>query len=174
MKKQQRLIMRTVILVVLLAALGYALYSNIFMTKEAVAKGDQAPDFVLTDLEGNTHRLSDYKGQGVFLNFWGTWCKPCELEMPYMNNQYQYFKDKGVEIIAVDIDESEFSVKKFVDKHGLTFPVVIDEDSQVMNAYDVGNLPTTFLIDKDGKVVDIVNKTMSESDVKQYMESIIP
>ncbi|MDX8359770.1 MULTISPECIES: thiol-disulfide oxidoreductase ResA [Bacillaceae] len=174
MKKQQRLIMRTVILVVLLAALGYALYSNIFMTKEAVAKGDQAPDFVLTDLEGNTHRLSDYKGQGVFLNFWGTWCKPCELEMPYMNNQYQYFKDKGVEIIAVDIDESEFSVKKFVDKHGLTFPVVIDEDSQVMNAYDVGNLPTTFLIDKDGKVVDIVNKTMSESDVKQYMESIMP
>ncbi len=166
--------MRTVILVVLLAALGYALYSNIFMTKEAVAKGDQAPDFVLTDLEGNTHRLSDYKGQGVFLNFWGTWCKPCELEMPYMNNQYQYFKDKGVEIIAVDIDESEFSVKKFVDKHGLTFPVVIDEDSQVMNAYDVGNLPTTFLIDKDGKVVDIVNKTMSESDVKQYMESIMP
>lgn len=88
--KKRRLIVRTVILFVLTAAVGYTLYAN--LTKEQVQKveiGKLAPDFVLVDMNGEKHQLSDYRGEGVFLNFWATWCKPCEREMPYIDNAYQ-------------------------------------------------------------------------------------
>lgn len=114
MMKKRRLVVRTIILAVLLASVGYTLYAN--LTKDEVQKvaiGEKAPDFELVDLNGKTHRLSDYEGQGVFLNFWGTFCKPCEKEMPYIENQYQKFKDKGVQVLAVNVGESEFAVKKF-------------------------------------------------------------
>ncbi|HZH58437.1 MAG TPA: thiol-disulfide oxidoreductase ResA, partial [Metabacillus sp.] len=119
--KKKRLLMRSIILILLIGALGYTLYSNFFVSKEKVKEGSKAPDFVLTDLEGNEHQLSDYKGKGVFLNFWGTWCKPCEREMPYMDNQYEYYKNQGVEVLAVNIAESNIAVQSFVNKHDLTF-----------------------------------------------------
>jgi peroxiredoxin len=174
MKKQQRLIMRTMILLLLLAAVGYTIYSNFFTEKERVKVGSVAPDFVLTDLQGKEHRLSDYRGKGVFLNFWGTWCKPCEKEMPYINRQYDVYKKQGVEVLAVNVGETKLSVQKFADRFGLTFPIMIDREDQVMNAYDVGQLPATFLIDKNGKVKKIITGTMTEEMVKQYMESIKP
>ncbi|GMB07808.1 peroxiredoxin [Thermolongibacillus altinsuensis] len=172
--KTKRFWLRTAILALMVAAIGYTIYANFFTEKTSVKIGDEAPDFVLTDLNGNKHRLSDYRGKGVFLNFWGTWCKPCEKEMPYMNKQYEVYKKKGVEVLAVNVGESELSVKKFVERFGLTFPVVIDKQDQVMNAYDIGPLPTTFLIDKNGKIVDIITGTMTESMVQQYMERIQP
>jgi peroxiredoxin len=172
--KKQRLLMRTVILLLLLAAVGYTIYSNFFIEKTKVKVGSEAPDFVLTDLNGEKHRLSDYRGKGVFLNFWGTWCKPCEKEMPYINRQYEVYKNQGVEVIAVNVGEPELSVKKFAERFNLQFPIVIDQQDQVMNAYDIDPLPTTFLIDKDGKIVKIITGTMTESMVQQYMESIKP
>jgi peroxiredoxin len=172
--RKQRLWLRTVILTLLMAAIGYTIYANFFTEKASVKIGDEAPDFVLTDLNGKQHRLSDYRGKGVFLNFWGTWCKPCEKEMPYINKQYEVYKNKGVEVLAVNVGESELSVKKFVERLGLTFPIVIDKQDQVMNAYDIGPLPATFLIDKNGKIVDIITGTMTESKVQKYMERIQP
>jgi peroxiredoxin len=172
--KTKRFWLRTVILALMVAAIGYTIYANFFTEKTSVKIGDEAPDFVLTDLNGKKHRLSDYRGKGVFLNFWGTWCKPCEKEMPYMNKQYEVYKKKGVEVLAVNVGESELSVKKFVERFGLTFPVMIDQQEQVMHAYDVNPLPTTFLIDKNGKIVDIITGTMTESMVQQYMERIQP
>jgi peroxiredoxin len=174
MQKQQRLIMRTIVLLLLLAGVGYTIYSNFFTEKERVKVGSTAPDFVLTDLSGKEHRLSDYRGKGVFLNFWGTWCKPCEKEMPYINSQYGVYKKQGVEVLAVNVGEPKLSVQKFADRFGLTFPIMIDREDQVMNAYDVDRLPATFLIDKNGKVKKIITGTMTEEMVKQYMESIKP
>ena len=90
MMKKRRFWMRTIILIVLVAAVGYSLYAN--FTKDKVQKveiGKKAPDFALVDLNGQKHQLSDYEGQGVFLNFWGTFCKPCEKEFPYIDNQYK-------------------------------------------------------------------------------------
>ena len=69
--------------------------------------------FCLTDLEGVKHVLDDYKGQGVFLNFWGTWCKPCEYEMPYIQSQYERSKTKVYRYLAVNVNEADFVVKKF-------------------------------------------------------------
>ena len=94
-KKKRRLILRTVILFIMAAAVVYTLYASFTKEKHAkVAVGDIAPDFVLTDTEGNKHKLSDYKGKGVFLNFWATYCEPCKDEMPDMNNQYKVYKDQ--------------------------------------------------------------------------------
>jgi peroxiredoxin len=173
--KQRRLVIRSIILVLLAAAVAYTLYANFTKDKvNAVKVGSQAPDFALVDLNGQKHKLSDYKGQGVFLNFWGTWCKPCEKEMPYINNQYNHFKDKGVQVIAVNIGESDLAVTKYVERKKMEFPNVIDKDSQVQNAYGVNPLPVTFLINPEGKVVKIHTGALTESMVNQFMTQIQP
>ncbi|CAH0164064.1 thiol-disulfide oxidoreductase ResA [Peribacillus sp. NPDC101481] len=174
-KKKRRLISRTIILLLLGAALVFALYTNFTKDKnESLRKGSDAPNFVLTDMEGKEHKLSDYKGKGVFLNFWGTYCKPCEYEMPYMENQYKNFKDQGVEILAVNVGESDYAVNNFITKHDLTFPVMIDKGREVENAYRVDILPVTFLVDKEGKVIDIITGALTEESIQKHMERIKP
>jgi len=173
--KKRRLIMRTIILFVLAAAVVYTLYANFARDhKQKVAVGNPAPDFVLTDMQGQKHQLSDYRGQGVFLNFWGTWCPPCKKEMPYINNQYQQFKDKGVQVLSVDIQESELAVQQFADRYNLQFPIMIDKDKEVMTTYGIDPLPATFLIDKNGKVVKYYTGELTEKKVREFMEKIKP
>ncbi|PAK45588.1 thiol-disulfide oxidoreductase ResA [Peribacillus simplex] len=174
-KKKRRLISRTIILLLLGAALVFALFTNFTKDKnESLRKGSEAPNFVLTDMEGKEHKLSDYKGKGVFLNFWGTYCKPCEYEMPYMENQYKNFKDQGVEILAVNVGESDYAVNNFITKHDLTFPVMIDKGREVENAYRVDILPVSFLVDKEGKVIDIITGALTEESIQKHMERIKP
>lgn len=173
-KKKNRLVIRSVILLVLVAAVGYTIYSSIFSDRGVVNKGDQAPDFQVTTLDGETMRLSDYKGQGVFLNFWATYCPPCKEEMPYMENQYHLFKEKGVEILAINVGEPALTAEKFVDRYGLTFPIPLDEREEIYKAYGVGPIPTTFLIDKDGNVIDRVTKGLTEQEIAEMMARIQP
>jgi peroxiredoxin len=173
--KRSRLWIRTLILSLLVAAVGFTLYAN--LTKDQIQKveiGEKAPDFALVDLNGEKHQLSDYEGQGVFLNFWGTYCKPCEREFPYIDNQYKQFKDQGIQVIAVNVGETEFAVQKFVDRHNLTFPVVIDQTDDVQTAYGINPLPITFLIDQNGTVVKSHTGQMTESMVYDFMKSIQP
>jgi peroxiredoxin len=173
--KKRRLVIRTIILLVLGAAVVYTLYANFTKdNKQKVAVGDSAPDFALIDMDGNKHRLSDYRGQGVFLNFWGTWCPPCKKEMPYINNQYHQFKDRGVQLMSVDIQESPLAVQQFADRLKLDFPIMIDPEKEVMNTYGVDLLPATFLIDKDGKVVKYHTGELTENMIKEFMEKIKP
>ncbi|WP_017755629.1 thiol-disulfide oxidoreductase ResA [Calidifontibacillus oryziterrae] len=172
--KSKRLIVRTIILLILVGALGYTLYSSFFTEKVLVGKGDMAPNFVITDLAGNEIEFDQYRGKGVFLNFWATWCPPCEEEMPYMENQYKTYKDQGVEVLAINVAETKLSVENFVERKGLTFPIVIDETTEIMEAYGVDPLPTTFLIDKDGKIIDIIKGSMSDQIIQSHMERIKP
>lgn len=173
--KKTRFYIRTVILAILVVAIIGTIYVNVTKEKNSVlAVGDQAPDFQLVDMDGNVQRLSDYKGQGVFLNFWGTWCKPCAKEMPYIDKQYQVFKDQGVQTIAVNIAESDFKVNSYTKQYGMTFPVVIDRQKNVMERYNIGPLPTTFLVDPDGKIIRIIQGEMTEQDVANFMEEIKP
>ncbi|WP_088007480.1 thiol-disulfide oxidoreductase ResA [Indiicoccus explosivorum] len=173
-KKKKRTIIRTVLLLIMVSAIGYTIYSNATAEKNVLEVGEKAPEFVLTDLEGNEHRLSEYKGEGVFLNFWGTWCKPCAREMPAINSQYEVYKDQGVNVLAVNIDQSEFEVQSYADRYGLNFPIAIDEAKSVMEAYSVVPLPTTVLISPDGTVTDIITREMTEQEVAAHMESIKP
>ncbi|MDG4656057.1 thiol-disulfide oxidoreductase ResA [Ectobacillus antri] len=172
--KKNRLLFRTIILFTLVGALGFTLYQNLFADKEKVQVGKVAPDFVVTDLQGNTVQLSELQGKGIFLNFWGTWCKPCEKEMPYMNELQDVYREKGIEIIALNADETEIAVKNFVDRYNLQFTVAIDKGTEVLNTYGVGPLPTSFLIDKDGKVIRRITGTQTKEQLEEHLKEIMP
>ncbi len=110
-------------------------------------------DFELEDMNGKLRKLSSYRGKMVFLNFWATWCGPCRIEMPSMQRVYDELKDEGFVIVAVDLQENRKVVKKFVDQYKLTFPVLLDKKGKVGAIYGARNIPTTYLIDRDGYII---------------------
>ena len=174
-KKRKRFFTRLIILIVLAGAIIFTIYNAITKeTHDMLKVGDQAPDFELVDQDGQMHQLSDYRGQGVFLNFWGTWCAPCKKEMPAMGRQYEVYKDQGVQILAVNIAESDLKVQAFANQYGMTFPTLIDKTKGVMQAYNIRPLPTTLLINTEGIIVKIITGEMSEKDIQEYMEQIKP
>ncbi|ARJ40161.1 thiol-disulfide oxidoreductase [Sporosarcina sp. P21c] len=171
-KKTIRLISRAALLVILAAIIIYAITSNDKV--KVLAEGDMAPDFELVDLEGNEHRLSDYKGQGVFLNFWGTWCPPCKKEMPHMEDLYKDFEAKGVHILTVNVGEPKVKIELFRDDMNLSFPMLWDKNKTVMDLYNIKPLPTTFLINPEGKITKVIKQGMTEQQIYEYLESIQP
>lgn len=174
-KKKKRSFFRFSILIVLFGAIIFTIYSTFTKEKvEVLQVGDKAPDFELVDLNGEKHRMSDYVGQGVFLNFWGTWCEPCKREFPIIDRQFHEYQKQGVQVLAVNIAESDFAVRNYIESKGLTFPVVIDKEKSVMNAYNINPLPTTFLVNPEGEIVKIITGEMNEKMIKKYMELIKP
>ncbi|MBY0122834.1 redoxin domain-containing protein [Bacillus sp. S/N-304-OC-R1] len=128
-------------------------------------EGNPAPNFELTTLEGEIVRLSDYKGKKVMLNFWATWCPPCKAEMPHMQNFYENNKDKGIEILAVNltqIDNGKEAIKTFVKAYGLTFPIPLDENAAIGTQYQAFTIPTTYIIDSNGIISKKIVGPMDE------------
>ncbi len=140
-----------------------------------------APDFTLTDQYGNSHTLSDYQGQVVFLNFWATWCPPCQGEMPHIEELYQQYGLNEGEVVILGVanpkdgdhpysqDVTQPEVEAFLQENGYTFPVVMDVSGEVFAAYGIRAFPTTFMIAADGSVYGYVPGAMS----KAVMEDII-
>ena len=116
--------------------------------------GYLAPDFTLPSLDGQTVRLSEFRGKkAILLNFWATWCSPCRLEMPTMEKAYQEYKSRGLEILAVSLDTASKSVvKNFMQELKLNFPALLDPDMAVLRLYRQFSIPATFLVDKQGIV----------------------
>jgi peroxiredoxin len=127
----------------------------------------QAPDFVIENLSGGDTGLADYKGKIVLLNFWATWCMPCRAEMPGMETLWHKYKDQGFVIVAISIDEgSKKRVEKFIEIFDLSFPVLLDPESKVNDLYKVSSMPTSFLIDRNGKIISrIVGSDDWESEI---------
>jgi len=121
------------------------------------AEPSEAPDFTLTDLEGRPAQLREFRGKLVLLNFWATWCAPCLQEMPSMERLYQTFKQTDFVLLAVSMDRQGVEVaRSFVEHLKLTFPVLLDRTSEVGHQYGVRGLPTTYLIDPDGRLIGAV------------------
>lgn len=114
----------------------------------------RAPDFSLKDLNGINIPLSSFKGKVVLLNFWATWCPPCRDEMPALNKLYHALKNRGLEVVAVSTDRSINDIKNFIKKNKVDFPVLFDADRSTARLYRVFSMPTTFLIDRSGKIVE--------------------
>ena len=110
-----------------------------------------AKDFELRDLNGNMRKLSDYKGQIVVVNFWATWCPPCRAEIPSMQRAWKILKDKNAVMLAVHVGGDEDKVWSFLTDFGIDFPVLIDANSKVSRSWPMMGLPTTFIIDPQGK-----------------------
>jgi len=118
----------------------------------AVELGRYAPDFTLTDLNGETVRLSDWRGKTVLLNFWASWCAPCRQEMPLLQATYTAYADDGLVVLAVNMGEEKRRVEGFAADLAVTFPVLADEETTVGTLYRVRGAPTTYFIDRDGVV----------------------
>jgi peroxiredoxin len=115
----------------------------------------KAADFALGDLDGNTVRLSDYKGKVVLLNFWATWCSPCASEQPHLEKLYRSYKDRGFVVLAVSMDgpETIAEVAPLVRSRGLTFPVLLDTETRVTGSMNPRRAaPFTLVIGRDGTI----------------------
>jgi peroxiredoxin len=117
-------------------------------------KATRAPDWKLTDLDGKTVKFSDFRGKVVILDFWATWCMPCRVEIPQFVELQKQYGDKGLAIIGVSLDEQEPEVvKKFVKRLGVNYSIVIG-NQKVAEAYGgIEGIPTTFVIDRGGRIV---------------------
>lgn len=136
----------------------------------------QAPDFVIENLSGGDTGLVDYKGKVVLLNFWATWCMPCRAEMPGMEILWQKYKEQGLVIVAISIDEgSKKRVEKFIEIFDLSFPVLLDPESKVNDLYKVSNMPTSFLIDRNGKIISRIvgSDDWTSEEAIQLVETLL-
>jgi thiol-disulfide isomerase/thioredoxin len=106
-----------------------------------------------TGAASGSTRLEDYRGKVLFLNLWATWCGPCRAEMPSMEKLYQRFKNKGLEILAVNIQERKADVEAFMRRNKLTFPAALDGDGRIAGQYGVMGIPTSYILDRQGRVI---------------------
>lgn len=138
-------------------------------------KGNVSPDFELKNLNGDLVKLSDYKGKKVIINFWATWCSPCKAEMPHLEKYYKKSKDSAnVEIIAVNMtsqDRPEL-VRKFAEAYGLTFPILFDNNGGVMDAYQILTLPTTYILNADGKIAHQIIGPLEEKRLEELVNDL--
>jgi peroxiredoxin len=121
-------------------------------TTAAALTPGPAPDFTLHSVAGPNLRLKEQRGQVVMLNFWASWCGPCRQEMPRLNRLYEKYRPSGFVLFGVNVDDDARNAVGVSSRLGLQFPVLLDTDKKVSHLYDLGTMPSTVLIDKDGRV----------------------
>jgi peroxiredoxin len=139
--------------------------------------GKPAPDFALKTLDGKTLRLSELRGKAVVLNFWATWCPPCKVELPWFVDLQKQYGGQGLEIVGISEDEGgKDKVAQFVKEMGVNYTIAVDDDSVAEKYGDVEDLPTTFYIDRNGKIVEfamgLVDRSEIETKMKAAMSSV--
>lgn len=142
-------------------------YSSGSLHGGSALQGKPAPDFSLTSLDGSTLKLSSYKGKAVLLNFWATWCEPCKVEMPWFVDLQKKYGPQGLQILGVAMDDSGAKdISDFAKKMGVNYPIVIGKEAVGDEYGGLPYLPSTFYIDRDGKVVDRVFGLVSRSEIE--------
>jgi peroxiredoxin len=142
----------------------------------APREGFLAPDFTLQTLEGETVTLSELQGQAVLVNLWATWCPPCRAEMPAMQKMYEQYKEQGFVILAVNMtyQDTPSAITPFTQEYGLTFPILLDETGAVGNKYELRSLPSSFFIDQNGTIQEVViGGPMAEALLRTRIESLL-
>ena len=142
----------------------------------APREGFLAPDFSLNTPGGETYTLSELHGKAVLVNLWATWCPPCRAEMPAMQKLYDEYKDQGFVVLAVNMtyQDNSTAVIPFVEENGLSFPILIDATGIVGEKYELRSLPSSFFIDRNGIIQEVViGGPMSEALLRTRIKSIL-
>ena len=154
-------------------------------TEESGKQTVAAPDFTLIDQFGNSHSLSEYKGKTVFLNFWATWCGPCRMEMPYIQQVYEDYGSNSGDVIILGVanpkteehpnnsDVVQNEIESFLSENGYTSPVAMDLDGSIFATYGIQAFPTTFMIDKNGNVYGYAPGSLSEDIIRSIIQQTI-
>jgi len=135
-----------------------------------IESGSLANDFQLSDLDGNTIKLSDFRGKIVVVNFWATWCIPCLEEMPMFQAYTSQYPD--IALLGIDQAESQNQVAPLIEKMGLTYPILLDLNAKVAELYRVSILPSTFFIDQEGMVRFRHYGVMSQDQFVYYLQTL--
>lgn len=153
---------------------GYAIWFAILPKepKEGLEIGNKPPQFELEMLNGENVQLDNVKGKKVMVNFWATWCPPCEAEMPEMQKLQNEHQDNLI-VLAVNMTNAEKSredVESFISKRKLTFPVALDKDGRVSVQYEVYSYPTTYFLDEEGNIMNISRGAMTKETMEKLLE----
>lgn len=138
-----------------------------------------APDFTLPALDGGEVRLEDFRGKVVMVNFWGTWCDPCVREIPALQTAYEELQDDGFVVIGVNLfdDEqgykhTEEDIRLFVEQQGITYPVALDVEGTVTNAYRVFPIPTSFFVDPEGHIRYVLPRELTVEEITAWFTEL--
>ena len=132
------------------ASIAFAIVAG--TASSAIAPATVAPDFTLHAMGGPNLRLKEQRGRVVMVNFWATWCAPCRQEMPHLNRLYEKYRGAGFVLLGVNVDDDTSKAAEVAAKLGVTFPVLLDTEKSVSKLYDLSTMPSTVIIDRDGKV----------------------
>jgi peroxiredoxin len=157
--------------------IGSAVFLSFAPAPAAQSGSQPAPDFTLTDLNGKTIKLADYKGKVLFLNFWATWCPPCRAEIPDFIEAYAEQKANGLEILGISLDtRGKDAVAAFIEKYEVNYPVVLESrqnTEKIVNDYQPGQyIPTTIIIDKSGRIRDKAVGAIDKETLLKYFQKL--
>jgi len=171
MKSYRRTVQVIIFIAVVLLG-GYAIGNTLFASDGVPRKGDKAPEFSLLGLDGKVHKLSEYRGKPVIVNFWGSFCPECVTEMPAIESQFEKWKGK-VDVLGVNLSEDPITVRSFVSNFDVKFPIILDKNKATEKKYGLQAYPTTFFINEEGKIADIFVGGMKEPDVEQRIAKML-
>lgn len=154
-----------------LAALPLLVALALASTAHAVDTGERAPALALSDLEGQTVRLEALRGKVVLVDFWATWCAPCLEELPFLQRLHERHREAGLVVLAVSVDDDASNVRRFVQRQGLTMPVLHDRGKEVVGRWAPPNMPTSYVVDRRG-VVRHVNRGFRSDDAEAIARQV--
>ncbi len=160
-----------------------ATFYRIGSDTRGLAIGQRAPDFVgtgadgqairLTDLDGHPLSMADLTGHPVWINFWATWCPPCQRETPDLRDAYEAHRKDGLVLVAISIQEEPGAVRDYVTRYGLTYTIGMDVTGAIMHTYGVFGIPTHYFIDRDGIIRDRVFGPLDKAGIEQRLAEIL-
>ena len=137
-------------------------------------RGVPAPDFALTSLDGKVVKLSDYRGKAILLNFWATWCSPCKVEMPWFVDLQKKYGNDGLVVLGIAMDDTEADkIAKFASEMGVNYPVLLGTDKVSEEYGNVEYLPTSFYIDRQGRIVGKGTGLLGRAEVEENVQKAL-